>query len=267
MPHGPRPRAAPVPIDLSRPLEELLGGRRAGHRPRPRSVRAQRSLGRASPFAFSQRRELPRADRAHPLHPGGAAAGRDLLRSARRAHGELPDDLGADGAVLPGHLRAGRAGGGSRTWRAGGRARIRHGHGGRWRAARSDRLLPPGGARRAAALPAGAASPAAGAGLGGGHLAAGRRRDPRRAPAARPGPRRRPARGVARGAGRGRRRRLRRLRGALDGSGAGSQGARVRSRPGRLAPAHLRGADRRRRARACCSRPGTPSRWPASSSA
>jgi predicted metal-dependent phosphoesterase TrpH/glycosyltransferase involved in cell wall biosynthesis len=26
MPHGPRPRAAPVPIDLSRPLEELLGG-------------------------------------------------------------------------------------------------------------------------------------------------------------------------------------------------------------------------------------------------
>ena len=26
MPRGPRPRAAPVPLDLSRPLEELLGG-------------------------------------------------------------------------------------------------------------------------------------------------------------------------------------------------------------------------------------------------
>ena len=99
----------PCPLDLSRTLDELLGGRRVRHRPRPRPVRAQRLVGRASPLAVAERRQLPRADRADPLDPGGAAAGRDLLRPARRPHGELAGDLGADGALLPGQLRAGRA--------------------------------------------------------------------------------------------------------------------------------------------------------------
>ena len=53
--------------------------------------------------------QLPRAHRADPLDPGRPAAGRDLLRAARCPHGQLPRDVGADGAVLPGHLRAGGA--------------------------------------------------------------------------------------------------------------------------------------------------------------
>ncbi len=43
-------------------------------------------LGRPAPLPLAQRRQLPRAQRAHPLDPGGPTAGRDLPRAARRAH-------------------------------------------------------------------------------------------------------------------------------------------------------------------------------------
>ena len=82
--------------------------RRARHRPRPRPVRAQPLVGGAAPLALAQRRQLPRAQRAHPLDPGGAAAGRDLLRPPRRPDGLRADDGRADRAVLSRPLRAGR---------------------------------------------------------------------------------------------------------------------------------------------------------------
>ena len=59
-----------------------------GHRPRPRALRAERLLGGAAPLLLAQRRHLPRAAGAGPLDPGGAAAGRDLLRPPRRPHGD-----------------------------------------------------------------------------------------------------------------------------------------------------------------------------------
>ena len=91
-----------------------------------------------------------------------------------------PDDVGPDGALLPGHLRAGRRRGRIGRWRAGGREpAVRHGHRGRCRAPVRIAFCLRGGARRAAALPAGAAAPAPRARLGGGGLAAGRGRGPR----------------------------------------------------------------------------------------
>ena len=86
LPRGPRPRAAPLPLDVSRALEGCSRGvdfdvvhvhdpfRRA-----PRSAALRHSRG-------AQRRQLPRADRARPLDPGRAALGRDLPRPSRRAH-------------------------------------------------------------------------------------------------------------------------------------------------------------------------------------
>ncbi len=62
------------------------GGVRVRHRPRPRPVRPERRLDGAASLALAQRRQLPRAERADPLDPGGAAAGRDLLRPPRRPH-------------------------------------------------------------------------------------------------------------------------------------------------------------------------------------
>ena len=92
----PGPRAAPVPIDLSRPLEELLGGVELRHRPRPRSVRAQRGLGRASPLALAQRRQLPRADASASSPPRwrgpwsrSSSAGSTPARSSCRTTSEL----------------------------------------------------------------------------------------------------------------------------------------------------------------------------------
>ena len=87
LPRGPRPRAAPVPLDVSKTLERLLTIAELDivhvHDPfAPSTV-----LDRASLLAHAQRRQLPRADRARPLDPGRAAAGRDLLRPPRRAHG------------------------------------------------------------------------------------------------------------------------------------------------------------------------------------
>ena len=93
-----------------RPVKRLLKVARARHRPRPRAVRAERLLGGAAPLLLAQRRHLPRAAGAGALDPGGAAAGRDLLRPHRRPHGDQPGDGGAAGALLPGQLRAGRAG-------------------------------------------------------------------------------------------------------------------------------------------------------------
>ena len=74
------------------------------------TIRSRRArLGRPAPLALAERRHLPRADGARPLDPGRAAAGGDLLRAARCPHGQLPRHVGADGALLPRLLRAGRA--------------------------------------------------------------------------------------------------------------------------------------------------------------
>ncbi len=56
------------------------------HRSCARSVRPERLLGGAAPLPCPQRRQLPRADRAHPLDPGRAAARRGLPRPPRRPH-------------------------------------------------------------------------------------------------------------------------------------------------------------------------------------
>ncbi len=84
----------------------------ARHRPRARPVHAVGRLDGPAPLAFAERRDLPRADRAGALDAGGAAAGGDLLRAARRPQRHEPRDGGADGALLPGPL--GAAGAGSR---------------------------------------------------------------------------------------------------------------------------------------------------------
>ena len=174
MPRGPGPAGR---SGSARPQPPARGAARRGrvrHRPRPRPVRAERGLRRAAPLPLAERRELPRAERADPLHPGSAAAGRDLLRPARRADGEPRATSGADGAVLPRPLRARRrreppptrpsmalvaeeAGSAEADAPAPGQ----------------DRVLPRGGARRAAALPARAPPPAARPRLGGGGLAPG----------------------------------------------------------------------------------------------
>ena len=174
----------------------------------------------------------------------------------------------ADGALLSRHLRAGRAGG--RPWGGGLVAAApgrRHGPGSGSRAARADRVLPSGGARRAAALPASAPPPAArtspgrrrsGSPAGDEIRIARRLRDRVHAVG--------PREIVARGADRGGRRRLRRLGRPPAGSRPGPQGARLRDGPGRLPALPVRGADPATASAACCSRPGTRSPWRASSS-
>ncbi len=92
----PHPRAA-ARVGAARP------------RPRPRALRAEPRLGGAPPLAIAQRRQLSRAGRAGALHPGGADAGRDVLRADRRPHREQRGDRRAAGALLPGRLRADRA--------------------------------------------------------------------------------------------------------------------------------------------------------------
>src|SRR5207253_9842250 len=82
-----------------------------GHRPCPRSVRAERTLGGAAALLQPQRRHLPRSAGAGPGDPGGAAAGGDLLRPDRRADGDPPADGGAAGALLTGGIRAARRSG------------------------------------------------------------------------------------------------------------------------------------------------------------
>ena len=93
------------------PVKKLLGRRRRSTSSTSTSPFApQRLLGGAAPLLLAQRRHLPRAAGAGALDPGGAAAGRDLLRPPRRPHGGHAGDRGAAGALLPGRLRAGRAG-------------------------------------------------------------------------------------------------------------------------------------------------------------
>ena len=113
MPRGPRPRAAPVPIDLSRPLDELLGGVELDvvhvHDPFAPSaasvaLRHSRSLNVGSFHEPSER--VLSTQVARPLVE--VFFGRLDARTV-----EHPDDLRADGALLSRHLRAGRAGGGS----------------------------------------------------------------------------------------------------------------------------------------------------------
>ncbi len=71
-----------------RPGQKAAARLHRGHRPRPRPLRAARLLDRPAPLLVAQRRHLPRAAGAGALDPGGAAAGRDLLRPARRSHGQ-----------------------------------------------------------------------------------------------------------------------------------------------------------------------------------
>ncbi len=199
MPRGPAPRAAPVPIDLSRPLEELLGGVEFDivhvHDPFAPSaasaaLRHSRSLNVGSFHEPSER--ILSTQVARPLVE--IFFGRlDARTASCRTTSDLMERFfpGTYELVTPGR----RPGSGGLVAAA---PRCRHGLGGGSRAARADRVLPSGGARRAAAVPPSAPPPAAGACLGGGGLALQQRRDPHRAPAARPGSHRRPWRGVAR---------------------------------------------------------------------
>ena len=106
---APRPRAGARP---GRHLAVARGpahGRRLRHRPRPRPVRAERRLGGAAALAGAQRRHLPPADRADPLDPGRAAAGRDLLRPPRRPDGRCREHGRAAEPLLPRQLRGASA--------------------------------------------------------------------------------------------------------------------------------------------------------------
>ena len=109
MPRGPRPRAAPVPLDVSRTLEELLGGVELDivhvHEPFAPSassaaLRHSRSLNVATFHEPSER--ILSTQVARPLVE--IFFGRlDARTTSSR------DDRRAAGALLPRHLRAGRA--------------------------------------------------------------------------------------------------------------------------------------------------------------
>ena len=149
-----RRRAASLPVDVARTIEEALANLRARRRPRPRAVRAQRLERGAAPLAGAERRQLPRPHRADPLHAARAAAVAAVLRPAGRPHRQLPGDPRADAAVLPGRLPGDPA---RRRRRTPGRPATA-----RARRAPVDRRRGAGGA---AAVPAGAARAAARAGL------------------------------------------------------------------------------------------------------
>ena len=242
LPSGPRRRPPPIPVDVSRSLEQLFERVDVRHRPRPRALRSERRVGGPSPLALAERRDVPRARREGALDPGGADARRDVLRADRRADGEQRGDRGSDRALLPGRLRAdpsrarqGRAGAG-----AGARGPAPH------------RPLRRGGAGSAAALPARAAPPARRPRLGGGDLV---RRAHRPARAGQPQAARAPAAASARATAS----RPQALAGAdicVPRFGRGPAGAARRSRrargrrdAGRLPPRALPGDRRRRRAR------------------
>ena len=172
MPRGPAPRAAPVPIDLSRPLEELLGGVELDivhvHDPFAPSaasvaLRHSRSLNVGSFHEPSER--ILSTQVARPLVE--IFFGRlDARTASCRTTSALMERF------FPGTYELVDARGPTVERRAGGRgpgrarpARIASG--------RADRVLPAGGAWCAAALPAGASPPAARTGLGGRDLLSG----------------------------------------------------------------------------------------------
>ena len=204
------------------------------------------AVGGAAPLALAQRRQLPRA--AERVLSTQVA--RPLVEiffgrlDARTVELRRPRDLME--RYFPGRYELRRA---RRAPRRGPVARPRAGGDDR---AGSDRVLRGGGARRAAPLPARAAPAARRARLGGGDLA--------RRTAATSRISQRAARAGPASSGRGdataealiggRRRGLRRLRRPARGARADPRGARLGHGADRLAPAALRGADRRRRARA-----------------
>ena len=123
--------------------------RAARLRARPRAVRAQRGVGRAAPLALAQRRLLPRARRARALDAGGAPLRRAVLRPPRRAHRVVRGHARPDAAGLPRRLPRPAPGRGAGPSAPTARRPAQH------------RVLRPGGARRAAAVPARAAPAAA----------------------------------------------------------------------------------------------------------
>ena len=158
------PRARrPVPIDLSRPLEELLGGVDFDivhvHDPFAPSaasvaLRHSRSLNVGSFHEPTER--ILSTQVARPLVE--IFFGRlDARTASCRTTSDLMERFfpGTYELVKPGADR-GVAG----WWPRHGTSTRDRGSG--WRAARADRVLPSRGARRAAALPSGAAAPAAG---------------------------------------------------------------------------------------------------------
>ena len=172
MPRGPRPRAAPVPIDVSRPLDELLGGVELDvvhvHDP----FAPERRVGRAAPFALAQRRRASTSRRERVLSTQVARPLVEIffgrLDARTREHPDTAELMerffpGTYELVAPGAEPAPSA----VAAPAGETDRARPGE---------DRLLPRGGAGRAAALPACAAPAAARPRVGGGDLAPRRRR-------------------------------------------------------------------------------------------
>ena len=147
LPTASRRRAPGLPVDVARTVEELMGGRAARRRPRPRAVRALDRRGRPAPLARAERRHVPRPRRAARLDAGGAPDRRAAVRPPRRAHRELPDDRQA-------HRRARSPA--TTAWCCPAPTSLDPAPAGEPRA---DRVQRRGGARRAADLPARAAPP------------------------------------------------------------------------------------------------------------
>ena len=247
-----------LPLDVSRTLESLLDRAAARFRPRARAVRPERGVGGAAPLAGAQRRHVPLDHRALRLHPGGPQGRGAPVRPPRRPHGQLQATRDLVERYFPGDYHVIRPGADPL-----GRPHRRR------RPAR-DRLLGRGGARGAAAVPAGA-PPAA------------RRPDPWRAtiwlrdpasapgrqplaPAARARRRRAPRTGRRRSSSRARRSPWRR-RQAPRRRPARAARARGRRGPGGRPPPGVRGGAARRRARAAVraarlAHAGRPARAP-----
>ena len=110
LPRGPRRGPAPLPVDVSRTLERLLGAVAARLRPRPRAVRAQRRLGRAAPLA-RRSTSAPSTSRpsgcSRPRSRGRWSSSSSAASTPARRATRRPRELIA--ALLPRPLRAGRA--------------------------------------------------------------------------------------------------------------------------------------------------------------
>ena len=78
----------------------------------------ERLLGGAAPLLLAQRRHLPRAAGAGALDPGGAAAGRDLLRPHRRPHRDQRGDRELLERYFPAAYELVEPGGEGRDWAA-----------------------------------------------------------------------------------------------------------------------------------------------------
>ena len=134
------------------------------HRPRARPLRAERGFARAAPLARPERRQLPRADRANPLHPGRPAARGDLLRAPRCADTSSARHERPPAPLLPRPVHAGRAGR-RRSPRAVARRGAAAG-----RARRGSRSAPSRSGARCVSSCGRCAQARSGSGLGGGDL-------------------------------------------------------------------------------------------------